>query len=147
MEQQNKSKFKELFSFANVMLAVSTTFFLFVLYSINYSTKVHETMMVVKSMVQVPQLAVELCVEDTKDLTQCSQGQYGIPENKTNPYKYISSVTTNNGIVTVTTNDEAGDLSGGTFILRPVLNKHGDVKWFKEGSLATVISTYYGGIF
>jgi type IV pilus assembly protein PilA len=61
--------------------------------------------------------AVEVCAQDLNTLTGCSSGSYGIPASTSS--KYVASVTTADGLITVVPNVIEGIVAADTYILTP----------------------------
>ena len=71
--------------------------------------------------------AVEICVQDTNDLTQCDSGTNGVPV--TTSSKYVASVLVNNGVITVTPNPIEGIALTDTYILTPTFISGSPLTW------------------
>lgn len=61
-------------------------------------------------------MAVHLCLQHTSDPSKCSAGDQDIPANISTSTKYIASLTTLNGVISVTATNE---LSDHTYTLSP----------------------------
>lgn len=53
--------------------------------------------------------AIHLCVQDLNTLTGCSNGNNGVPADITTPEKYLSSMTSLDGLIEVTATAELDD--------------------------------------
>lgn len=64
--------------------------------------------------------AVENCAQHLGNTAACDGGTNGIPANLTgNPGKYVASVTTKSGVITVVPQEKDGILATDTYVLTP----------------------------
>ena len=87
---------------------------------------------------QAAKTAVEICGQDEAGVTNCTGeagNTHGIPENLTNPSKYVASVTTvANGVITVTPAPFGNVTATETYMLTPSYNTTtGKVNWLSGG--------------
>ncbi|MWN32673.1 prepilin peptidase-dependent pilin [Gilliamella sp. Pra-s65] len=69
--------------------------------------------------------AVEICAVEQGGLTNCSNGNNGVPASRTS--NYVTSITVNNGIITLV---GTSALTGLTTTLTPTINAtHGNLDW------------------
>lgn len=84
-------------------------------------------------------LAVELCANQTGELTACGNGKNGVPEAffASSPVSgYIASITVaDDGTITATSQRiKTNDQDSFTYILTPSLQPNGQVTWQQSGS-------------
>ncbi len=86
---------------------------------------------------------VEVCAQESGDLTTCDGGANGVAANvaSTNSTKYTATVTTQDGVITATAKTGVGlqdttTGSGYTYVLTPALT-NGQVTWTVSGTCIT----------
>jgi type IV pilus assembly protein PilA len=82
---------------------------------------------------------VELCAQDTGDLTVCDQDSNGIAADIASASGYVESVSTADGEITVTAINTKG-LNGETYILTPAL-AGGKVTWTVDANSTCLTNT------
>jgi prepilin-type N-terminal cleavage/methylation domain-containing protein len=87
---------------------------------------------------QAAKTAVEICAQDLGVVTGCSGtalNTQGIPVNIAAgaPGKYVDSVTTADGVITVVPKAFGGVTATETFVLTPVIDANGKVQWTVSG--------------
>jgi type IV pilus assembly protein PilA len=86
---------------------------------------------------QAAKTAVEICAQDKGAVTTCSGtagNTEGIPVDITNsPDKYVNSITTLAGVITVVPDAFGGVTAAETYVLTPVIDANGKVQWTVSG--------------
>lgn len=86
---------------------------------------------------QAAKTAVEICGQDEAGVGACTGAvgnTHGIPEDLTNPSKYVASVTTLGGLITVIPALFGNVTATETYILKPTYNSTtGKVNWLSAG--------------
>jgi prepilin-type N-terminal cleavage/methylation domain-containing protein len=101
----------------------------------NYTKKAKYTEVIQAS--QALKTAVEVCVQDLGTATGCSGGSNGIAADlaaNSNPSPYVDSVSTVDGVITVTPQAKDGILATDTYILSPTVAASGQVTWSTNGA-------------
>ena len=78
-------------------------------------------------------VAVEICAQDLSTVTGCNAGTNGIPDNITVANGGVASVTTADGLITITPTALNGILATDTYILTPQYAS-GKVNWSATAS-------------
>lgn len=97
----------------------------------NYTRKARFTEIIMAAT--APKSAVEVCAQTTADLGQCDSGTNGVPIDL-GLEGNITSVTTADGIITVTPVEANGILATDTYILSPTLEASGKISWSNNGA-------------
>ena len=82
-------------------------------------------------------LGVEMCFAETGDLTQCKNGEKGIPANISTAGGFVASVTVADGGAITATAVTGSGLTGETFILSPTAAAAGSgvqIEWSRSGT-------------
>ena len=87
---------------------------------------------------QAAKTAVEICAQDQGGLDACdgdAANTQGIPVNIASPApgKYVDSVTTANGVITVVPKAFGGVTLTETYVISPVIDVNGKVQWTVSG--------------
>ncbi|OWW22779.1 pilus assembly protein [Noviherbaspirillum denitrificans] len=98
----------------------------------NYTKKAKFSEVVLGS--QGVKSAVEVCAQDLNTVTGCTGGTNGIPADDSTGSKYVASIATANGVITVTPKAVDGITAADTYILTPTLDAAGKVTWSTAGS-------------
>ncbi|NUF27250.1 prepilin peptidase dependent protein D [Gilliamella bombicola] len=78
--------------------------------------------------------AVEICAVEQGSLTNCSNGNNGVPASRTS--NYVTSITVNNGVITLV---GTSALAGLTTTLTPTINAtHGNLDWTRACTTSPV---------
>jgi prepilin-type N-terminal cleavage/methylation domain-containing protein len=90
---------------------------------------------------QAAKTAVEICAQDDGAVTNCSGtagNTKGIPTDITgSPDKYVNSVTTLAGVITVVPDAFGGVTAAETYVLTPAIDANGKVQWTVSGGCIT----------
>ena len=98
----------------------------------NYTKKAKFSEVVMAT--QAIKTAVELCANETGDVTACDAGTNGVPADIGTSGKYITSVATSNGAITATGTAAVDSL---TYILTPTFSTSTGVSWATTGTCVT----------
>ena len=82
-----------------------------------YTTKAHYSEVVMAA--QPVKIGVEQCYQVRRDLNDCDGGSYGVPANQSSVAGAVDSVTTANGVITITPDAANGIVATDTYILTP----------------------------
>ncbi|HIJ21734.1 MAG: prepilin-type N-terminal cleavage/methylation domain-containing protein [Gammaproteobacteria bacterium] len=82
-----------------------------------YTTRAYYSEVVLAA--QPLKIGIEQCYQIRRDLADCDGGSYGVPANQTTVTGAVDSVSTSNGIVTVTPDVANGVVAADTYILTP----------------------------
>ncbi len=82
-----------------------------------YTTKAHYSEVVMAA--QPVKIGVEQCYQVRRDLNDCDGGSYGVPANQSSVSGAVDSVTTANGVITITPDAANGIVATDTYILTP----------------------------
>jgi len=82
-------------------------------------------------------VAVGECVQNLGTLTGCTNGTNGIPADVTAATGAVGTLTTANGVITVTPVAAHGILATDTYVLTPTLNANGIITWVASGGGVT----------
>jgi len=98
----------------------------------NYMKKSKYTEVIMAS--QAAKTAVEICIQDLSVPTGCDSGTNGIPPSANTATRYVATVSTSSGIVTVTPKAIEGILATDTYILTPSFVVGQPITWSTTGS-------------
>lgn len=102
----------------------------------NYTKKAKFTEVVQAS--QAVKLAVEICASDLGGLADCSTGSNGVPVDMTGGVtKYVQSIQTAAGVITLTPKAIEGIAATDTYILNPVYSATTGIVWTTGGGCIT----------
>ena len=82
-----------------------------------YTTKAHYTEIVLAA--QPVKIGVEQCYQVRQTLADCDGGSYGVAANAISVAGAVSSITTTNGVITITPNAANRIVAADTYILTP----------------------------
>jgi type IV pilus assembly protein PilA len=92
----------------------------------------------VVSATSAAKTAVDICAQDLGTVTGCDGGKNGIPEDvaSTNATKYVGTVTTKDGVITVVPKAFGNVTTAETYILTPTY-ANGAATWASSGGGVT----------
>ena len=82
-----------------------------------YTTKAHYAEIVLAA--QPVKIGVEQCYQVRQALADCDDGSYGVAANAASVAGAVSSITTTNGVITITPDAANGIVAADTYILTP----------------------------
>jgi prepilin-type N-terminal cleavage/methylation domain-containing protein len=80
-------------------------------------------------------LAVEVCAREANDLTNCANGENGIPpaiDNADTIKSYVKSITVDNGVITA--DSQHVGTKTYTYSLVPAIDSTGQIRWTKDAN-------------
>ncbi len=102
---------------------------------LNYTKKAHfSELMAATGPVTI---GVGICYGDLGTLTGCTNGSHNVPADITAPIGAVASLTTRDGVITVTPVAQNGLLATDTLILTPTAAANGTLTWVKGGGCVT----------
>ncbi|OWW22780.1 hypothetical protein AYR66_10100 [Noviherbaspirillum denitrificans] len=97
----------------------------------NYTRKAKFSEVVLGS--QGVKSAVEVCAQDLNTIKGCTGGTNGVPADDSVGSKYVTSIVTKDGVITVTPKAVGGIIADDTYILTATLDEAGKVTWATSG--------------
>ena len=94
-----------------------------------YTTKAHYSEIVMAA--QPVKIGVEQCYQIRRSLPDCDGGGYGVPANTTSVSGAVDSVSTTNGVITITPDAANGIIAADTYILTPTATS--PLSWATSG--------------
>lgn len=82
-----------------------------------YTTRAHYAEVVMAA--QPVKIGVEQCYQIRRALADCDGGSYGVPANATSVAGAVDSISTTNGVITLTPDAANGIVAADTYILTP----------------------------